>query len=716
MFAEDDFEEPYNSVNFVERVAAKVHGGGSKGGSDAFDPVKLKESFEDTIRSLQGLMKETEAKMSFLEKECTEEETKHKKNSKSVENQFKDSMQRFYELDDRINYVATKVVHLGDQLENISTPRQRIKEAQQVMKYFEEFHSVETISPIFNDPSQIHEAAAIICQLFMVAQELQTEKFSEVKYHIAEKYYAIEGDLLNKFKNAYKDGDIETMAKCANTLLPFKRYQQCYEELIDLTLANNFLKDDVFENIIPACKTLQDIIIKVFENNAEMIMSQFIQTVFDKKVQGYVYKQLSKKEEDIELYLQTFANLYKRAKDVTKKLSEFRLGSDSTFLDRLKKNAFSKYMSTYISDEVKFLDARSRAILDKFYGSIGHQKKEKTETKRIIPEGIMADMPASLQELQRKIPGRSQHGLLKESLLSQDVAINLLQENKISIRRCELISNPSELPNNISKIFKILLKYLGEDHFEYAIDMTLQVLPVSEPKSPPDLLFLKVLHEANTIFHLMEKHFTDFVLRPIGSSPVYSECAQKKKLLIEKLESKLDQGTEKILLCIAGYTKHVLNSEQKKTDFKSDESDGNFMAGQTTACKKVCSYLKGTVPGIKDSLDGKNREVVLTEFGVRFHRVLLDHFSQFVYTSSGAMTALFDINEYRHVVKDFKIQLLDRLFATMYSLMDLCIVRPENLKDVCTNEQFAGLDKAILQQFIQLRADYKSAKLAKSFI
>ena len=40
--------------------------------------------------------------------------------------------------------------------------------------------------------------------------------------------------------------------------------------------------------------------------------------------------------------------LFDRAKDVTKKLSEFRLGSDSTFLDRLKKNAFSKYMSTYI--------------------------------------------------------------------------------------------------------------------------------------------------------------------------------------------------------------------------------------------------------------------------------------------------------------------------------------------------------------------------------
>ena len=70
-------------------MAAKVHGGGSKGGSDAFDPVKLKDCFEDTIKSLQSLMKETEARISSFEKECTEEESVHKKNSQAVESNFK---------------------------------------------------------------------------------------------------------------------------------------------------------------------------------------------------------------------------------------------------------------------------------------------------------------------------------------------------------------------------------------------------------------------------------------------------------------------------------------------------------------------------------------------------------------------------------------------------------------------------------------------------
>ncbi len=51
----------------------------------------------------------------------------------------------------------------------------------------------------------------------------------------------------------------------------------------------------------------------------------------------------------------------------------------------------------------------------------------------------MPDMPASLQELQRRIPGRSHHGLT-DNLLSQEVAVNLLQDNKIAIRRCEMVS------------------------------------------------------------------------------------------------------------------------------------------------------------------------------------------------------------------------------------------------------------------------------------
>lgn len=50
------------------------------------------------------------------------------------------AIELFHELDERINYVATKVIHLGDQLESVNTPRSRAVEALKLMKYFEDFY------------------------------------------------------------------------------------------------------------------------------------------------------------------------------------------------------------------------------------------------------------------------------------------------------------------------------------------------------------------------------------------------------------------------------------------------------------------------------------------------------------------------------------------------------------------------------------------------
>ncbi len=46
---------------------------------------------------------------------------------------------------------------------------------------------------------------------------------------------------------------------------------------------------------------------------------------------------------------------------------------------------------------------------------------------------------------------------------------------------------------------------------------------------------------------------------------------------------------------------------------------------------------------IRESLDGKNIEFVLTELGVRLHRVIYDHLQQFTYNSSGVMAVICDV-------------------------------------------------------------------------
>ncbi|CAC5396756.1 EXOC5 [Mytilus coruscus] len=44
--------------------------------------------------------------------------------------------------------------------------------------------------------------------------------------------------------------------------------------------------------------------------------------------------------------------------------------------------------------------------------------------------------------------------------------------------------------------------------------------------------------------------------------------------------------------------------------------------------------------------------------------------------------------------------------------LEFQVVEPDNLKQVCSGEQLVGLDKSVLMGFIQLRYDYRTAKLA----
>lgn len=62
----------------------------------------------------------------------------------------------FHQLDERINSVATKVLHLGDQLESVNIPRARAVEAQKLMRHFSEFLSPGPLTdPIFTDKTSV---------------------------------------------------------------------------------------------------------------------------------------------------------------------------------------------------------------------------------------------------------------------------------------------------------------------------------------------------------------------------------------------------------------------------------------------------------------------------------------------------------------------------------------------------------------------------------
>lgn len=50
------------------------------------------------------------------------------------------------------------------------------------------------------------------------------------------------------------------------------------------SLKDSFNSPDVFKDVLPACQQMQDIVTKVFDNNAEHVLAKFVQYVFEKKL------------------------------------------------------------------------------------------------------------------------------------------------------------------------------------------------------------------------------------------------------------------------------------------------------------------------------------------------------------------------------------------------------------------------------------------------
>lgn len=76
--------------------------------------------------------------------------------------------------------MATKVVHLGDQLEGVNTPRARAVEAQRLMNYLDEFMSDEPPkSAVFTDPFQVNFFFFLILCINSVSKAAQ--KLANVK-------------------------------------------------------------------------------------------------------------------------------------------------------------------------------------------------------------------------------------------------------------------------------------------------------------------------------------------------------------------------------------------------------------------------------------------------------------------------------------------------------------------------------------------------------
>ncbi|KAF0308435.1 Exocyst complex component 5 [Amphibalanus amphitrite] len=599
-----------------------------------------------------------------------------------------------HQLDEKISFVATKVVHLGDQLESVNTPRSRDERALRLMQHLNRFIDAEAPSDeLFDDKDRVGGVGASHIDF----------KFEGARARISQKYDAVERRLIERFVSAQKRDDRDAMKEVAAVVAQFKGFSQCVDAFIEQSQMGMFVSRDIFREIVPVCERNEALIHYVFHNPAQ-VMGRFVLTIFQGRLQEHLHQTLADQSSGAR-YLDQLCELYSRTQHLTKQLAKFNMGHDSSFLSKLAKKLFQEYINTYISKELTQLRQACSDTLDEYYASQSHQK-------RVLYGGLGELRREAAVVLGTKtsinIAAVENHG--GRTFLSEETAINLLQEAKKALKRCQVLSRPQELAQNALQLFDILTNSLLVEHIDYGIELALQAVPVNEPRAEPQLYFYDVVRQTNGMVHLLEKQYADSLLPLVAGSSCQPEAAQKRRSLLAGLQSKLDVGLDRTLSAACAWVRVLLQTEQKKADFRPDTEEV-VLASATQACRKVVRFVNGQAARVQDSCDGKNVDAVLTELGERLHRVVLEHLLQFQYNTTGAMAVICDVNEYRKCVDAWKIAHVTALFETLHSLCNLLLVLPDNLRQVCSQGQLAGLDRAVLMSFIQLRTDFKTSKL-----
>ncbi|CAG9539040.1 unnamed protein product [Cercopithifilaria johnstoni] len=371
-YVEDLEQEPFDAIDFVERLAWRL-----TGGKDDINVTDLKTKFEEEIGNLQMLSDQFQSKISSLEQQCANDKREYLNVLHKLHEQNADSMDKLKQLDNTMQTVSTKVVHLGDQLESVHLPRARANEALQLMKHFDEFLADQPLSSdIFTDPDKLLESAAMIQKLSSISQELAKDKYSNVQIRIAHKYDEIERLMLEEFVRAHRQGNWRRMHEIAVILADFKGYSQCLDAFIEHMQINAFRGDNIFDDILSLCQKAQPMLKEIFPN-PDQVKSKLILNLLHGKLQEVITTKLNDSENDLEVYLTTVYDLYSRTQKLVSNLWALRIsGTDLQFMDTLVRSVFGRYLETYPTIERQFLTEQCGAVLSRFYESKNHQKKQ----------------------------------------------------------------------------------------------------------------------------------------------------------------------------------------------------------------------------------------------------------------------------------------------------------------------------------------------------
>ncbi|MFQ6654153.1 hypothetical protein Gotur_025240 [Gossypium turneri] len=584
----------------------------------------------------------------------------------------------------------------------------------------------------------------------------------------------LENRLLARFDAASQRRELSTMSECAKILSQFNRgtsamqhYVATRPMFIDVEVMNSDNKlvlgdqssqaspnyvarglSKLYKEITDTVRKEAATIMAVFPSPND-VMSILVQRVLEQRVTSLLDKLLEKPsiahprplgEGGILLYLRMLAVAYEKTQELARDLRA--VGCGDLDVEGLTESLFSAHKDEYPEYEQASLRQLYQAKVCNFF------------TCSLKFEGLTSFINAAcnvfgavqLEELRaesQKVSepsgtiGRSKGASVASSPLEISVAAvtEFVRWNEEAITRCTLFSSlPATVAANVRSVFTCLLHQVSQyitDGLERARDslteaaslrerfvigssvsrrVTSQAEAAAAAGESSFKSFMVAVQRAGSSVAIVQQYFANSISRlllPVDGS--HAATYEEMATAMSSAEGAAFKGLHQCIETVMAEVDRLLSTEQKAADYHSPDDGMVHDHRPTNACTRVVAYLSRVLETAFTTLEGLNKQAFLTELGNYLYKGLVNHWQKFTFNPSGGLRLKRDITEYGEFVRSFNAPTVDEKFELLGILANVFIVAPESLSSLFEGTPSIRKDA---QRFIQLRDDYKSAKLA----
>lgn len=247
----------------------------------------------------------------------------------------------------------------------------------------------------------------------------------------------------------------------------------------------------------------------------------------------------------------------------------------------------------------------------------------------------------------------------EDGRLSTAYAKRMLKWLAEGVRRGLELSGGAETPKDVAALLNLVLKNMGENYIELALDAALDSATTAESsRREPDLTYLGHLRTAISTMHLMQSCINTLLI-PLASTSltIRRDMEKSTRTAVSRMEDTINSIEQSTVDAVLNSTSRLLSGQQK-FDFRPrlDQETDAMNRPQTATCADVCRFLRTFHAEAEKSLDGSNLNVLVLEVGVGVRSQLLEHFRKWQVSEVGGVVLARDMSRYVDLLKSWKIK------------------------------------------------------------